>query len=128
MQLPAPLDEEGVVGHVLGERVLEHVGQLGEEPALEDQLERGELPEEVVTALPDLREALHQTPRELTADHRGELERSLGGLGEAVDAGGDHVLDRARNGQRGQRSRQSEAPLHAADRPLSSSDFTSSST
>ena len=43
VQLLAPLDEERGVGHVLGQRVLEHVGQLGVEAALVDQLERREL-------------------------------------------------------------------------------------
>ena len=95
VQLPAPLDEEGGVGHVLGERVLEHVGQLGEAAALVDQLERAELPEEVVGPLPDLGQAVDQAPGELAPDHRGELERRLGASAQPVDAGRDHVLDRS---------------------------------
>ena len=40
VELLPPLDEERSIGHVLSQGVLEHVGELGEEPPLKDQLER----------------------------------------------------------------------------------------
>ena len=40
MQLLAPPYQQGVVGHVLDEGVLEHIRQFGEETPLVDQFER----------------------------------------------------------------------------------------
>ena len=108
VQLPASLHEEGGVGHVLGQRVLEHVRQLGEAPALVDQLERGELAEEVLGPLPDPGEAVHEATGELPSDHRRELERPLGRLRQPVDARGDHVLDGGGNVDLGHRPGQVE--------------------
>jgi hypothetical protein len=117
VQLLAPLHEEGRVRHVLGQGVLEHVRELGEAPALEDQLERGELAQEVLGPLPDLGEAVHEPPGELAPDHGRELERPLGRLRESVDTRGDHVLDGAGNVHLGNRPGQVEPAVHPPQGP-----------
>jgi hypothetical protein len=114
VQVLAPLHEQRVVGDVLRERVLEHVRQLGVETSLVDQLERGQLAEELLGALADLREAIDEAPRELAADHRGELERPLRRLLQAVDARGDDVVDRAGDRQLVEGRRDLEPPAGAA--------------
>ena len=117
MELAAPLHQERGIGHVLGEGVLEHVGQLGEEPALVDQLERGQLAQEPVGPLADLGEAVDEAAREFATDDRGELERALGGLGQTVDPRGDDVLDRARNGDLAHGPGELVARPHPSQRP-----------
>ena len=110
VEIAPPLHEQRFVGDVLGQGVLEHVRQLGVQVALEDELERGQLAEELGTALSDLGEAIHQAARELTPDHGGELQRPLGGLGEAVDAGGDDVVDRPGHRERGEGTGEDQVP------------------
>jgi hypothetical protein len=81
-----------------------------------DQLERGQLLQEVAGALADLAEAIDQPPRELPADDRGELQGALGRLGQAVDARRDHVVNRARDGQLADRGGELERPSAGAAR------------
>ena len=57
VQLLAPLHEERVVGHVMGEGVLEHIGQLREERLFVDQLDRLELSEKFPQFGPGYRRA-----------------------------------------------------------------------
>jgi hypothetical protein len=116
VQLLAPLDEERGIGHVLRERMLEHVGQLGEAPALEDQLQRGQLAQALLGALADLGEPVDQSAGELAPDRRRELERPLGRLGEAVDARSNHVLDGARHRDLAHRPGQLEPARRPAQR------------
>ena len=97
VQLAAPLDEQRGVGDVLGQRVLEHVGQLGEHAAARGSARARSARAGSRRCAPELGEAVDKAPGELAADHRGELERALGRLGEPVDARGDHVLDRSRD-------------------------------
>ena len=60
VELAAPLHEQRGVGHVLGQRVLERVGQLGKPAPLVDELERAQLAQRAVGTLPDL--ARHGRP------------------------------------------------------------------
>ena len=60
-----PLHEHRVVGDVVGQRVLEHVGELGEERLLVDQLERLELAQEVFRSTADIGDPLEQATGEL---------------------------------------------------------------
>src|SRR5207245_5862526 len=92
-----PLHQERGVGDVVRQRVLEHVGELGIEVALEDQLERGQLAQKALGTLPHLREAVDEAARELATDDGRELKRSLGRFGETIDPRGDDVLDGSGN-------------------------------
>ena len=87
--------QQRVVGHVLGQGVLEHVGQLGNALRLVDQLDGLELAQE------PRRWALRR-PRGGRASRRvnsrpiteASCSVLLGRLVQPVDAGHDHVLDR----------------------------------
>ena len=97
MQLLPPPYQQGVVGHVLDEGVLEHIRQFGEETPLVDQFKRLEFLERGLGVGPQLGQAVEETTREFASDDRGELEEPLRGVGEAVDAGHNDVLDGVRN-------------------------------
>ena len=93
VQGSAPLHEQGGVGHVMGQGVLEHVGQLGEVGLLVNQLQRFELGQQLVHLRLDVRDAIQQPHRELAADDGGELDGFLGLALQPVDAAEDHLLD-----------------------------------
>jgi hypothetical protein len=80
VQLPPALDQERVVGHVVGQRVLEHVGQLGKDALLIDQLDGLQLAEEFLRAAAHVRDPLEQPAGKFPSDDRRELERLLRGV------------------------------------------------
>jgi hypothetical protein len=97
VQFPAPLHQERVVRHLVRQGVLEHIRQLGEEALLVDHLDRLELPQHLLRPSPDLCEPIQQAAGKLPADDRGQLQRPLRCLFQAVDPGHDHILDRVGN-------------------------------
>jgi hypothetical protein len=78
----------------VGDEVLEHVGQLGEEGLLIDQLDGLEVAKEPLGLAADVGDPVEQASRELAPDDRGQLKALLGCLVEPVDPRGDHVLNR----------------------------------
>jgi hypothetical protein len=91
---PPPLAlEQRRIGDVVGEGVLEHVGELGVDALLVDQLEPPQLVQQLGRFL-RLGHALEEAHRELTPDHRSDLQRAFRPFVEAVDAGEEHLLDR----------------------------------
>ena len=94
MQLLASLPQKRVVGDLMGQGMLEHVRELGEERLLVDQLDGLQIPQELLRALADVADPVKEAPGELAPDDRRELERLLGGVGEPVDARHDDVLNR----------------------------------
>ncbi len=89
----APPLQDALVGHVVGERVLEHEGQLGMGDLLVDQLEGAKLAYHCTHGLARLDDPLQQTQCELAADHRRHLDRPLRLLLEPVDPRHQHALD-----------------------------------
>ena len=77
------------------ERVLEHVGQLGKELLLVDELDGFELPQEIVGALTAI-SASRSSRRRVNSRPITEASWSVffGRLVQPIDAGHDHVLDR----------------------------------
>ena len=75
------------VRHVVRQRVLEHVGQLGMRRLLVDQLERAQLVDVRAHPLARLRDALEQAERELAADHRRHLDGEPRVVGQAIEPG-----------------------------------------
>ena len=73
VKLAAPLDQQRAVCHVLGERVLEHVGELGVAPPFVDELEHGQLAQALLGAVANVSEAVDEPARELAAHHRSDL-------------------------------------------------------
>jgi hypothetical protein len=93
------VDQQAIVGHVLGERVLEDVGRLVGRQALVEELEP-----------PELQQIRFQDPRpipdrgqkaqgELAPQHRGRLEHALGLLREPIDPRHEDPVDGVRDGQ-----------------------------
>ena len=78
----------------MGQRVLEHVGQLGEEGLFIDQLDGLQLGQEVLGPPVQVGDAIEESPRELAADDGRELQRLLRRVGQPIDARHDDVLDR----------------------------------
>ena len=68
MEIFSPLHQKRVVRDLVSESVLEHVGQLGEEALLVDELDRFELSQKLFGSLPDLSQAVHQPAGKLPAD------------------------------------------------------------
>ena len=73
MQLFTALPEQAVIGHVVGQSVLEHVHQFGVEAALVDELQYPQFLEETFELRLHVRDALQETDRKLAPDDRGEL-------------------------------------------------------
>ena len=88
-----PFDKEGRVGHLVGQGMLEHVGQLGEVDVAVDQLERFEFGQDVGQLGALIRDAFKQTGGELAADDRRQLQGGLRRAGEPVNPGQDDLLD-----------------------------------
>ena len=70
----------------MGEGVLEHVRELGEERLLVDQLEGLQIPQKVLRAVADIAHPVEEAPGELTPDYGRELQGLLRRVGQAVDA------------------------------------------
>jgi hypothetical protein len=91
--------EEGAVGGVLDQGVLEAVGRVGRRAAAEDQLRSDELVEcSVKIGFGEGRDCRDEFVAELTADHSGSLGH-LPDRGEAVKAGHEGILEGRRDGQ-----------------------------
>ena len=93
VDLLSPGEEEAVVGHLLGEGVLEDILELGEEPLLVDELQALEVEEVGLQLFLHLRDGLEDTEGELPADDGGDVHDPFQALVEAVDTGGDDPLD-----------------------------------
>jgi hypothetical protein len=68
MQLPASLHEQAVIGHVVRQRMLEHVRQFRIEAALVDELQYLQLLEEAFELRLHVRDALQETNPKLAPD------------------------------------------------------------
>src|SRR2546422_1993962 len=88
--------EEAAVGNLVGQRVLEGVLQLGEEPRLVEELRCLQPGEPLAKALLRLLgDRLQQRERHVLADDRCRLEQALVSGSESVDARGKDGLRRA---------------------------------
>jgi hypothetical protein len=97
MQRASPRGDEALVGHLLGQGMPEGVLEIGEEPALVEELRGLELrqtPAEHVLGL--LGDGLEESKRDVLADNRGSLEQPLVLGREPVDARGAPVGAAAR--------------------------------
>jgi hypothetical protein len=94
VQRSAPFGQEGGVGDVVDQGVLEHVGQLGEAGFFEDQFQRSQVAEHAGELVLPVGDAGEDALGELPAHHRGQLHRLLRLPLQAVEAGEDDLLDR----------------------------------
>ena len=93
-----PVLEQAAVGHFVGQRVLEGVLDIREDPGLVQELRGLEASDRgVQLVLGELGNRLQQAKRHVLPDHRRRLQERLVRGGEPVDAGGDHGLDRRRD-------------------------------
>ena len=96
---------------------------------LVDQLEAAQLLDLRADAVAGLGDARQQAQRELAADHRRDLNRAPRLLGQPIDAGDEHVLDRVGHGDVVDVARQHDrARCRAAACPPRAASCTSSST
>src|SRR5262249_4161061 len=86
--------EEAIIGHILGEGVFEEIAALWEEAPVVDQPQRLQMLKTVGALVFPLGDFLEELQRELPPDDGGRLDKPLLPLGESVDPGRDHVLDR----------------------------------
>ncbi len=111
-RVPPALVEEASVGHLVRERVLERVFEVGEEARLVEELGRLEMGEPSAQLLLTLVRDRHQQGEgHILADDRGRLEQAFVFWRESVDPGGEDGLDRGRNLDLGEGLRQ---PVRAA--------------
>ena len=104
MQLLAPLQQHGVVGDLLRERVLEGVFDVADRRLLVDELAELQIddqPFELVLRLS--RDRPGQAEHELAAEHRQGLQQILLVVVQPVDARGENCLHRGRDPERGER-------------------------
>src|SRR5262245_18526800 len=98
VQRPSTLLQQSPVGHLVGQRVLERVLEIGEQRDLVQELCRLQLRQQrtelLLLLLGDL---LEQHKRYVLTDDGGDLEESLGFWRKTVDAGGEHRLNRGLN-------------------------------
>jgi hypothetical protein len=92
VELAAPPLEQGVIGDVLDDRMLEDELQLGDESRLVDEFMVLQDPEVALHPRGRLRDPSQQLQAEFAADDGGGLDRALHGLIQAVDPGPDDVL------------------------------------
>ena len=118
MQLAALLAEQRLVGHIVRQRVLEHVFQLWRAGLLVDQLYRSELPQGLPRVALQRRHTLDEPGGELPSNDRGDLERCLGALRQPVDAGHDDALDGVGDVRVGEGAGQAVALVHALERAV----------
>ena len=86
-------EKQAVVGHLLGQGVLEDVFQLREEALFIDELQALEVEQVGFELLSHAGDGLQDAKGELPADHRGHLHDPLEVLLQPVHAGGDDPLD-----------------------------------
>ena len=104
VELAPPLLQEALVGHLIGQRVLEGVFQLGEEARLVEELGRlqeGESPPQV--RLGHVGDGLEKRKRHFRPDHRRGLEQPLFVRWQPIDTGRQHGLHRGRDLDRRER-------------------------
>ncbi len=94
---PAAALEEGGVGHLVDEGVLEAIAGLRRAGRLVEELEPHQLAEGVVERVGLLPHRAQQAERDLPTDHGGDLEQPAGRVGEPVDSRAEHVLDEVRD-------------------------------
>ena len=107
VEVTAPAREEAPIGHLMGERVLERVLEVGEEARLVDKLGRlkvSQLTTERLLVL--VRDSLEESEGKVLPDDRGNLEEPLLIGRQAVDARGQDGLHRAGHVDGGQVARQ----------------------
>ncbi len=92
-RLPA-LGRHALVGDLVREGVLEHVGELRVQRLLVDELEAAERLDLRPHAVAGLGDPLQEAQHELAADHGRDLDRALAFPGQTVEARGEHVVDR----------------------------------
>ena len=97
VQLFASVQKERVIGNLMGQRVLEHIGQFGKECLLVDQLDGLQIPQELLRSLTEVSDPVEEAAGELAPDDRGELQRLLGRIRKPVDPRHDDVLNRVGN-------------------------------
>ena len=97
VQFLTPRDEQAVVGDVVRDGVLEDELKLGAPAHEVAALEFGEMGREVVARSFSLDEPAQHRLLEHAADDGCRLKRVLVRGGQAVDAGGDHALQRVRD-------------------------------
>jgi hypothetical protein len=97
-------------------------------PPFVDELDGAELLDVRPHARARLGDALEQAQRELAADHRRDLDRPPRLVGEAIEAGDEHVLDRVGDGDLGEVAREDDVPSSRRSEPSSSSERVTSST
>src|SRR5215470_6839970 len=98
MESAAPIMEQALVGHVVGEGMLEGVFEVWEEPCLQQQL--GPLQASQARAELAFRNTANrheECPRHVLADDRCSLEQALVLGGESIDASGQDSLDARRH-------------------------------
>ena len=93
-------DRQAVVHDLLRERVLEHVDGLRGTRLLVQELEPRQLPEVRLEVARPAPHCLEEPERDLPPDHRGQAQRVLHVLGEAVDARPQRLLDGVRHRDR----------------------------
>ena len=104
VKLAPPLLQEALVRHLIGQRVLEGVFQLGKEARLVEELGRlqeGESPPQV--RLGHVGDGLEKRKRHLRPDHRRGLEQPLFVRWQPIDTGRQHGLHRDRHLDRRER-------------------------
>ena len=93
-----PRLQQALVGHVLGECVLEHIFHARKEPGLVDELRRLQAAERLLQdVLVDLRDFPQQRVRDVSADDGRRLQQSLVRLGQPVDTCDEHRAHRGGN-------------------------------
>src|SRR5262249_24898699 len=106
MELAALLAGQGLVRHLLSQRMLEHVRASPSVGPLVEELQLGQtghVSPEGALAAPD---ALEEPPPELAAENGGRLEHALGPGLKPLDPGHQHVRDVARHFGQGLRTPQ----------------------
>ena len=96
VELAPAARQQAVVGHVLGQRMLEDEHRLIAAGALVHELLAAELGQRRIQ-IAALRQPLEQAARHFAANHRRRLQQLLGRVGQAIEAGHDHALHGVRN-------------------------------
>ena len=110
VELAAPRREEGRLGDVLRQRVLERVRDLLAGRALGEELEPGELAEARIDRALAVPDRGQERRGELAPEDRGGLEHALVVLVEAIDARGQDAVHRVGHRERGPASLVADRP------------------
>ena len=96
VELAPAARQQAVVGHVLGERMLEDEHRLIAAGALVHELLAAQLGQRRIQ-IAALRQSLEQAARHFASDHRRRLQQLLWRVGQPIEAGHDHALHGVRN-------------------------------